>query len=414
MINKIMILGAGKEQIPLITLAKENNLEIVLVSPKGNYPGIDLVENVYFEDVKNKENILEIAKKENINAIITDQIDVAMPTIGYINDALGFNGISYDCALKFTNKHIMKKMASLYGVNTVPFEKTNNLNDALVICNTIGYPVIIKPISSSASIGIYIVNDPDELLAYFPQTQELSTNSEVLIEKFIKGKEFVVDGFVDDYKNHNLIIGESKNFNINNLCISAERLFKNINTKLTDVEKSILSIQDLLVEKFSPVYGNVHGEYFYDEKTSKIYLNEIAIRGGGCCTTTHIVPQLTGINTIDILFYNTLNVKKTYNIEQIPSGYCSYITCILPEGDIVELEGIDEINLLPEVTNCFIDKKILNTKSKGIKNKGSKIGPVIVYSKNYEDLVSCMKKVKSTISIKVKNPNGTIESEIWY
>ena len=40
--KKLMILGAGIYQVPLIKKAKEMGLETLVVSIKGNYPGIAL------------------------------------------------------------------------------------------------------------------------------------------------------------------------------------------------------------------------------------------------------------------------------------------------------------------------------------------------------------------------------------
>ena len=410
---KIMILGAGNEQLPFIDFAKENNCEIVLVSPQGNYPGLSKVENIYYEDVKNKEQILEIAKKENIGAIVTDQIDVAIPTWGYVNDALNLNGIDYECALKFTNKYKMKEEAVKAGINVVPFAKVNNISDALLICANMKYPVIIKPIASSSSKGIYIISNQANLISFFPKTQEQSATTEVLIEKYINAEEFVVDGFVDNYQNYNLIIGNSHNFDISNVCISAYRIFKSIKSPLNALEKRILQIQDTLIKFFRPVMGNVHGEYLYDRVSDTIYLNEIAIRGGGCCITTHIVPYLTNINTQKILFSNIMGHKPTYNLDNAKEGYCAYMTCVLPEGEIYEISGLDNLAKIAEVKNCFISNKIIHHVSKGIKDKSSKIGPIILYSSDYENLMSVMHKVRSMVNIQVKDKDGHIQNALW-
>lgn len=413
MIKKIMILGAGNEQLSFIDFAKEYNCEVVLISPQGNYPGLSRVENIYYEDVKDKDMILQIAQREKIDAIVSDQIDVAVPTLGYINDHMKLKGISYQCALKFTNKYHMKNEASKSGINVVPFAQISNIKDAIATCNNIKYPVIIKPVASSASKGIYIVRTYDELLTFFPKTQELSQTQEVLIEKYIQAEEFVVDGFVDNYKNHNLIIGESHNFNIEHFCISAYRIFKNINSPLSKLEQRILKLQDTLVNTFHPIFGNVHGEYLYDYKTDTIYLNEIAIRGGGCCITTHIVPYLTNINTQKLLFLNALGQHIPFNLANIEEGYCAYTTCLLPEGTICELSGLDEVFNLTETKNCLISKNLIHQLSKGIKDKSSKVGPIILYSKNYNQLLSALHKVHSTVNIKIQDTNGNIHNAIW-
>ena len=50
--KKLMILGAGIYQVPLIKKAKEMGLETLVVSIKGNYPGIALEDSFYEIDTR--------------------------------------------------------------------------------------------------------------------------------------------------------------------------------------------------------------------------------------------------------------------------------------------------------------------------------------------------------------------------
>ena len=56
--KKLMILGAGIYQVPLIKKAKEMGLETLVVSIKGNYQGIALADSVYEIDTRDYEKIL--------------------------------------------------------------------------------------------------------------------------------------------------------------------------------------------------------------------------------------------------------------------------------------------------------------------------------------------------------------------
>ena len=60
--NRIMILGAGVYQVPLIIKANEMGLETIVISPKGNYPGI-LLADIFLEiDTTDSKGILKAAK----------------------------------------------------------------------------------------------------------------------------------------------------------------------------------------------------------------------------------------------------------------------------------------------------------------------------------------------------------------
>ena len=69
--KKIMILGAGIYQVPLIKTAKRMGLYTIVVSIPGNYPGFALADKVYYENTVDDEKILEIARAEQIDGIVT-------------------------------------------------------------------------------------------------------------------------------------------------------------------------------------------------------------------------------------------------------------------------------------------------------------------------------------------------------
>ena len=111
--KKIMILGAGIYQVPLIKTAKKLGLYTIVVSIPGNYPGFELADKVYYENTVDDEKILEIAKEEQIDGIITTGTDVCVITIGKVCDAMGLAGLSYeadkfDSAMNYVKENTRK------------------------------------------------------------------------------------------------------------------------------------------------------------------------------------------------------------------------------------------------------------------------------------------------------------------
>ena len=121
--KKIMILGAGIYQVPLIKTAKRLGLYTIVVSIPGNYPGFALADKVYYENTVDDEKILEIAKEEQIDGIITTGTDVCVITIGKVCDAMGLSGLSYEAAQIAVDKMLMKTKYEEYGVRTARFRK---------------------------------------------------------------------------------------------------------------------------------------------------------------------------------------------------------------------------------------------------------------------------------------------------
>lgn len=62
--EKLMILGAGLCQVPIINLVKQKGFEAIVVSAAGDYPGFNIADKSCQVDVRNKEEILDIARRE--------------------------------------------------------------------------------------------------------------------------------------------------------------------------------------------------------------------------------------------------------------------------------------------------------------------------------------------------------------
>ena len=147
--KKLMIMGAGIYQVPLIKKAKEMGIYTIAVSIPGNYPGFALADKVIYENTVDYEKILEVAKAEKIVAVIT---------IGKVCDELGLSGISFEAAKVASNKILMKRKYEEYGVRTARFREVGLDEEVGEKIQDLNYPLIVKAVDSSGSRGITRVN----------------------------------------------------------------------------------------------------------------------------------------------------------------------------------------------------------------------------------------------------------------
>ncbi len=196
MTNNLMILGAGIYQVPLIRKAKELGYHTVVVSYPGPYPGFDIADEVLYLDTTDSEAILNAAKKLNIRGICTTGTDVAMSSIGLVNDTLGLSGISGHAARVLTDKSVMKRAFWEAGVRTAVFEKIFSLDEAISAFKKIGPPCVIKVTDKSGSRGIIRVDSEDEIPDAYREAMEVTKKDYLLVEKCIIGHEIGIDAFV--------------------------------------------------------------------------------------------------------------------------------------------------------------------------------------------------------------------------
>ena len=199
--KKLLILGAGIYQVPLINTAKGMGIETIVTSIPGNYPGFELADKVYYENTVDYEAILKVAREEQVDGVVTAGTDVAIPTVGKVRDALGLRGLSFEASQISSNKRLMKRAYEENGVRTAKYREIpvddENYSDRL---EGLEFPLIFKAVDSSGSRGITRVDSPEEFAAARQNVLDVTRSDYYLIEEFIEGEEFGAQAFVQDGK----------------------------------------------------------------------------------------------------------------------------------------------------------------------------------------------------------------------
>lgn len=196
--KKIVILGAGIYQVPLIKAAKKLGLYVIVVSIPGNYPGFDYADKSYYINTTDHEAILAMAIEERISAIATTGTDVAVSTIGYVCDRMKLAGISLESSEIVTDKAKMKEAFLRGGVTTAEFETVHSVEEACAALEKIGAPVMLKIVDKSGSRGITKVCTADEMKEAYRYAEDFTSSDVMVVEKYISGKEIGIDAFIQD------------------------------------------------------------------------------------------------------------------------------------------------------------------------------------------------------------------------
>lgn len=195
--KKVMVLGAGIYQVPLIKTARRMGLYTIVISIQGNYPGFKFADKVYYVDTTDYKKIIEIAREEAIDGIATAGTDVAVITVGKVCDELGLCGLSGKAAEIASNKRLMKERYEQYGVRTARFRMAPlKLEEVKGIVTELKYPLIFKAVDTSGSRGIMRVNCEEEIVEAFEIVKKATKTEYFIIEEFLVGEEFGAQAFV--------------------------------------------------------------------------------------------------------------------------------------------------------------------------------------------------------------------------
>lgn len=399
--------------MPFINICKRKGAYVIVVSPEGEYPGIKAADQFYNCDTREKERILDIAQKEHIDAVTTDQTDVSVPSVAYVAEQMGLKGIGYKRSLQFTDKYQMYCAAQQIGIHVPPFAQAESFKQAEEQIRLIGTPAIIKPCDSSGSRGVHRIDRVEQLEEYFEDSIRFSGTHAVIIQAFIKGQEYLADGFALDGKYWNLDLGIKEYFEKEGTYISKMCMFSSASLIDDPVEQQILDTNQMLVEGLGLEFGITHGEYIYSQTDGKVYLVEIAARGGGVYLSSDLTPKACGVHTneilLDYLLDGTITDLDTIQLERKVSAWRCFafhegvVKYIRNLSRIIEMDGVDRVCLNGLEKGAHVRKLTDDT---------TKYGPILVSGNSREECRRILSSVESTLEI-VTERYGKIDPMIW-
>ncbi|MEG3755796.1 ATP-grasp domain-containing protein [Psychromonas arctica] len=401
--KKIMVLGAGEFQVPIIKKVKEMGHEVIVVSPKGDYPGFKFSDQIIYEDVSNEKGVLSHAKNLNIDGITTNQTDIPVRTMAYVSTKLGLSGIDYETACLFTDKLMMRDKCAELGLDTVKYKLVNSAKDIENFFVELGSAVIVKPVDSQGSRGIQVVESLNDIEKAFSYAASFSRSNSVIVEEFLVGDEFVIEGVVYDGNYNDLVVGDSFYFETVKTFSPYCRQFPS--EKNTDL---ISKFNKQLIESFGLSFGLTHSEVIVAK--GKCHLIETAARGGGVNISSKLVKACSGFDAdafmIDIALGNTPNME-VYNTGVVSS----YIAFYLPEGTVKTVDGIILAKSHCSYIDSSLDSISVGNKSLGFSDKTSRVY-ILLSANNHSELRECIDFYKNVIKVDVLTNNG-MRGLIW-
>ncbi len=107
-----------------------------------------------------------------------------------LREALGLGGMTVEETVPFRDKEDMKLVLDGAGIRTPHHRRARTSTEVSAAAESVGYPLIVKPIAGAGSADTYRVDGPEDL----ERVQELVRHvPEVSVEEFIDGEEFTYD-----------------------------------------------------------------------------------------------------------------------------------------------------------------------------------------------------------------------------
>lgn len=404
--NKIMIVGAGDFQLPLVKAAAKRG-DVILAAPVVADVFKPYIAKEILCDVRDKETILAAAKAEGITAIQTDQTDLPVRTVAYVAEQLGLPGNSYDTACIFSEKNRMRARMEELGLPVLPYKVVSTLEEATAFFRGLNGSMILKPMGTQGSRGVVEVAEEAEIADAFQLAMQFSDDGRIMVEKCAHGIEFVMESCVVNGKVTDLILGDTHYFSKKSLFSAKERIFPSVEDP--EITAKVAKLNRAIVEGFGLKQGITHGEYILDD--GEPYLLEIAGRGGGVFISSDLIHLRTGFPTEEFLLDLAMFGDAKFTIEET-GVFCGYRAFYLPAGEVESVEGVSYTESLPYVHSTQLAHLHTGMQVHESTNKTARTA-LIVSAKDYEEWQARVAHIREHLHVWVRTADGSLADAIW-
>jgi predicted ATP-grasp superfamily ATP-dependent carboligase len=290
--------------------------------------------------------------------------DRPTPTAAYASKEFGIPGNPPKGVEACRNKLRQREILSAAGIPVPDFSSFSLCDNLSRIPPRVPFPCVLKPLSLAASQGVIRANSPQEfdqaverirMLLASPEIQVLREPvlDQLLVEKYIPGKEVAIEGLLDNGHLRILAIFDKPDplegpYFEETIYVTPSRLQPDVQTALEDCTTRIIRALGLAT-------GPIHAEFRVNEAGP--WVLEIAPRpiGGLCSRALRFGPERTSLE--ELLLRQALGLGRSdLAREQDASGV---MMVPVPRSGIFEgVEGVDSAEKVAGIDEVRITARL--------------------------------------------------------
>ena len=374
--KSILVFGVGELQRSIIRRAKLMGLYTIGIDPCADAVCKDEVDAFEIVGGQDFEGTCAIVEKYGVDAIVTAATDKPLVMMARVAEKYGFPFYSVETAQWSTDKYQMKQR---FLEGCVPCAR-GRLIAKVEEADDLYYPLIVKPRDNSGSRGVKLCRNKEELKEAMQEALQYSHLDTVLVEEYIEGQEYSIEGMHYDGKSEVIQFTEKTTTEFPyNVELAHKQPANLTEEQKNDIRELVSKIAQCMYFENCPS----HTELKINKRG--IFIIETSPRLGGDYITSTLVPLSTGINMEDQLLNIALGEKvdtQTGRVEKA-SGVCFFC---LPEGVVKKIDSqVNDVPTWPGV-HCFELKLKDGDEVHPITSSLNRYGEFIIEAQNKEEL----------------------------
>ncbi|HEV3362710.1 MAG TPA: ATP-grasp domain-containing protein [Acidimicrobiia bacterium] len=263
---------------------------------------------------------------------------------------LGLPANDPDAVRRTRNKAAMRAAFAGSGIRQPVFRVVNHRNDVAAAAEAVGWPVVVKPVSLSASRGVIRADDPASAEAAAARVRGIldedghRADEPILVEAYVPGDEVAVEALLRNGELEVLAIFDKPDpltgpYFEETLYVTPSRLSQELQA---EIARSVTAAAAAI----GLTEGPVHAELRIDTE-GRPWILELAARTiGGLCART--LRFAAGVTLEELVLRHALGLPVDPRRERVAAGVM--MLPIPAAGRLVAVHGQDEARALPHIT----------------------------------------------------------------
>lgn len=336
--KKILVVGGGAYQVPLIKRIRELGHEAYCIDGNPNAVGASSATAFSRIDVLDKEACLAHAKALGIDAVMTYGATLTLPTVAYIGEKMGLVTLSHDTAELSRSKFAIKQRLADCGCHIKgDFFALHTPED--VTDHTFTFPCVIKPSDGSGSKGVSLVYEEAQLEEAVRYAFAGARYGEIYVESLVEGEEYSAEAFVANGEIYVYAIVKTTFYRREDGEIvyghrAPSGLEPAAETRIADEVKRAIRALGITM-------ASVNFDVILATDDGEPYIIDCGIRIGQNLIASHFVPLSRGVSVID----NTIGLALGEAVDAAPKKNKCIATRLLiyRPGVIREIRPMDDV-----------------------------------------------------------------------
>ncbi|PJN87082.1 carbamoyl-phosphate synthase large subunit [Bacillus sp. mrc49] len=179
---------------------KEAGYEAIIINnnPETVSTDFSISDKLYFEPLTLEDvmHVIDLEKPEGVIVQFGGQTAINLAE-GLVERGVKILGTSLEDLDRAENRNKFERALKDLGIPQPKGKTATSVDEAIVIAEDIGYPVLVRPSYVLGGRAMEIVYKQEELLHYMKNAVKINPDHPVLIDRYLTGKEVEVDGISD-------------------------------------------------------------------------------------------------------------------------------------------------------------------------------------------------------------------------